>query len=173
MSNTIPETSLSADTFRYVRYQLRGRRGLVVAGTALGGPALWFGWPWLVAAGLAPILIAIAPCAVMCAVGARTMKACGTKNATDASSAPLSRPRHQVCGSLADSDPSVQIGAPIATRQSVTTGAANGQAKQRRRAIDRERKSPPLRRPREVLRLLAFAQNDLMRSSFRHLRCVL
>lgn len=115
MSNTIPETSLSADTFRYVRYQLRGRRGLVVAGTALGGPALWFGWPWLAAAGLAPILIAIAPCAVMCAVGACTMKACGTKNATDASSAPLSRPGHQVCGSLADSDPSVQTGAPIAT----------------------------------------------------------
>jgi hypothetical protein len=115
MSNSIPETSPSADILRYMRYRLRGRRGMVIAGTALGAPALWFGWPWLVAAGLAPILIAVAPCAVICVVGVCTMKACGTKNATDASSAPLPRPRHQASGPLADSNPAVQTGEPIAT----------------------------------------------------------
>jgi hypothetical protein len=89
MSNSIPETSLAADVFRYVRYQLRGRRGLVAAGLSVGAAALWFGWPLLVVAGLAPILLALAPCAIMCAVGVCTMKACSTGSATDAARAPI------------------------------------------------------------------------------------
>ena len=46
-----------------------GRRGwLVLAAAALGaGGAL--NWGWLTAIGLAPILIAVAPCAVMCGLG--------------------------------------------------------------------------------------------------------
>ncbi len=39
---------------------------------ALGGATaagLWLGWPAMVAAGVAPILIGLAPCAVMCALG--------------------------------------------------------------------------------------------------------
>ena len=32
----------------------------------LGGAALWLGWPWLVVAGIAPILITILPCLIMC-----------------------------------------------------------------------------------------------------------
>ena len=31
-------------------------------------------WGWLVAAGIAPILIALAPCAIMCALGLCAMK---------------------------------------------------------------------------------------------------
>ncbi len=31
--------------------------------------SLYLGWPWLVAAGLAPFILAMAPCAVMCSVG--------------------------------------------------------------------------------------------------------
>ena len=34
-----------------------------------GGGALFFGWDWLVAAGLATFIVALAPCAVMCALG--------------------------------------------------------------------------------------------------------
>ncbi len=75
MSNSVSETSLSADIFRYIRHQLRGRRGLIVAAVALGIPALWIGWPWLVVAGVAPLLIALAPCAIMCALGVCAMKA--------------------------------------------------------------------------------------------------
>ena len=46
-----------------------GRRTwLVVAAMAmLGGVAL--NWSWLVAVGIAPLLLAIAPCAAMCALG--------------------------------------------------------------------------------------------------------
>jgi len=34
-------------------------------------------WGWLVAAGVAPILIAAAPCAIMCALGLCAMKMMG------------------------------------------------------------------------------------------------
>jgi hypothetical protein len=78
MNESVPETSLTTDILRYLRYQLRGRRGLVASGLGAAAVSLWFGWPWLAAAGLAPILVAIAPCAIMCALGFCTMKACST-----------------------------------------------------------------------------------------------
>jgi hypothetical protein len=34
-------------------------------------------WGWLVAAGIAPILIAVAPCAIMCGLGLCAMKMMG------------------------------------------------------------------------------------------------
>lgn len=47
-----------------------GSRG-VLALLALGivGAGLALNWSWLVAAGIAPILLALAPCAAMCALG--------------------------------------------------------------------------------------------------------
>ncbi len=96
MSNSVPETSLSADIVSYVRYQLRGRRGLIAAGVGLGIPALWFGWPWLVAVGVAPLLIAFAPCAIMCAIGACTMRAGSNANTGQASCCDPSQPSDEV-----------------------------------------------------------------------------
>jgi hypothetical protein len=69
MTTSARETTLTQDIGSYLRHQLRGWRGLVAAAVVLAAPALWFGWPWLVAAGLAPLLLAMAPCAVMCALG--------------------------------------------------------------------------------------------------------
>jgi hypothetical protein len=45
------------------------RNRLVLAGSAvvIGGAAL--NWGWLTAIGVAPILLAMAPCGIMCAVG--------------------------------------------------------------------------------------------------------
>lgn len=83
-----PDTSLTRDIGRYVRYQLRGWRGMIAAAVVLAAPALWFGWPWLVAAGLAPLLIAMAPCAVMCAVGACSMGKSCRKSETDSAESP-------------------------------------------------------------------------------------
>ena len=68
-TSSAPDTSLAQDIGHYLRYQLRGRRGLIVASIGLALPALWFGWPWLVMAGIAPLIIAFAPCAIMCAFG--------------------------------------------------------------------------------------------------------
>lgn len=46
----------------------RPRTWLLVAAVALmAGAAL--NWSWLVAAGIAPLILSIAPCAVMCALG--------------------------------------------------------------------------------------------------------
>lgn len=42
------------------------RRLVIPAAIALGGAGLWFGWPWLVVAGLAPFIVALLPCLIMC-----------------------------------------------------------------------------------------------------------
>ena len=46
------------------------RRNLLMGVALAGGAgALVLGWDWLVAAGLATIIVAMAPCLVMCALG--------------------------------------------------------------------------------------------------------
>jgi len=45
------------------------RAGMLGVGGAATLAALALGWPWLVAAGLAPLILAFAPCAAMCALG--------------------------------------------------------------------------------------------------------
>ena len=77
------ETSLTQDLVDALRYWLRGRRGLIALTVAalLAGAAL--SWNWLVAAGIAPILLALAPCAAMCAFGLcmtkKDGKSCSTR----------------------------------------------------------------------------------------------
>lgn len=63
------DASLGRDLLYAARYYLRNRWVLLVLGSAvfIGGAAL--NWGWLVAIGLAPILLSLAPCAIMCAVG--------------------------------------------------------------------------------------------------------
>lgn len=63
------ERPLGPDILNAVRYYLSGRRGLIALATVaiVGGLAL--NWSWLVAIGVAPLLVAIAPCLVMCALG--------------------------------------------------------------------------------------------------------
>lgn len=46
------------------------QRPLLIGGAALAVPvALYAGWDWLVAAGLATTVLALAPCLAMCALG--------------------------------------------------------------------------------------------------------
>jgi hypothetical protein len=58
----------------FTRYWLSGRRGLVIGGLAVVIAGLALGWNWLSAIGVAPVILSLAPCAVMCAVGACAMK---------------------------------------------------------------------------------------------------
>lgn len=67
---------------------LHNRRALMIAAAvvlAVGGLAL--GWNWLVAVGLAPVLIAALPCVAMCAVGLCAMgkgnQSCSKSDAGD------------------------------------------------------------------------------------------
>ena len=47
-----------------------GRRTvLLLAAVILSSGAAALGWPWLVAAGIAPLILAIAPCVAMCTLG--------------------------------------------------------------------------------------------------------
>jgi hypothetical protein len=69
-STTTAEPSLGRDVLRAARYYLGSRWALlglaslaVIAGLAFGG------WGWLVAAGLAPVILSTLPCLVMCAFG--------------------------------------------------------------------------------------------------------
>ena len=51
------------------RHYLFNRKVLIALALAIAGVGLALSWNWLVAAGIAPILLAIAPCAAMCALG--------------------------------------------------------------------------------------------------------
>jgi hypothetical protein len=83
---------LSQDVLYALRYYLGGRRGLIAlaGGAAIAGVAL--NWSWLVALGLAPLLIALAPCAVMCALGLCAMRMAGKSGASESDAPPATLP---------------------------------------------------------------------------------
>lgn len=60
---------VSRDLYLLARYYLGQRRVQLVLAASFLGAGAWFKWDWLVAAGAAPLLLAIAPCAVMCLMG--------------------------------------------------------------------------------------------------------
>ena len=63
-------TSLTISRWnRYLPTWLQGTRGVILAAVAVAGGGAALGWPWLVAIGVAPILLSVLPCAVMCALG--------------------------------------------------------------------------------------------------------
>ncbi|MGQ0485099.1 MAG: hypothetical protein ACT4SY_07100 [Hyphomicrobiales bacterium] len=61
--------SLAQDVLYAARYYLGGRTGLILIAAAAIGLGAWSNWGWLVAAGLAPLLLTVLPCAAMCALG--------------------------------------------------------------------------------------------------------
>ena len=61
--------SLARDLGHAARYYLGRPRILSILAAIAIVAGLAFNWSWLVAAGLAPILISILPCLIMCAVG--------------------------------------------------------------------------------------------------------
>jgi hypothetical protein len=63
------EPSLVHTGFALLRHYLGGRVGLIVLTVALLAAGVATSWSWLVAAGIAPLLLALAPCAAMCAIG--------------------------------------------------------------------------------------------------------
>ena len=74
------ETSLTKDAINLGRYYvwratnwaqpyLGNRRAMIFLAVAVLGAGAALNWSWLVAIGIAPILLAVAPCAAMCALG--------------------------------------------------------------------------------------------------------
>ena len=56
-----------------IRRLVSGRRGMLVLGGLALAAGVAFKWNWLVAAGVAPLVIGLLPCAVMCALGVGCM----------------------------------------------------------------------------------------------------
>ena len=78
-SNTTKTTdaSLARGWLHVVRYYLGNRWVLLAFGALVLIIGAAFNWGWLVAAGVAPILLALAPCAIMCALGLCAVKMIG------------------------------------------------------------------------------------------------
>ena len=79
---TTPDTktadvSLTRGWLQFARHYLGRRWVLLLLGGLVLAIGAYLNWGWLVAAGVAPILIAVAPCAIMCALGLCAMKMTG------------------------------------------------------------------------------------------------
>jgi len=64
-----PDSSLTRDVIHAARYYLGSRRGLLILAIIAVVAGATFNWNWLVATGLAPIILTALPCAVMCGLG--------------------------------------------------------------------------------------------------------
>ena len=83
----LPATTLTQDIGAFARYWLRDRRVQIALAVAVVAAGAALNWGWLVAVGVAPLLLSLAPCAVMCALGVCMMGRGGrgscSKEATD------------------------------------------------------------------------------------------
>lgn len=80
MSETLPHTETTV--VRPWRPQF-GQRSLILASMAIVGAGLYLNWGWVTAIGAAPLILALAPCAVMCGLGVCAMcksKSCDNKS---------------------------------------------------------------------------------------------
>jgi|SRR5579864_4625214 hypothetical protein len=62
----------------WLRQYVGGRWSLVLLFVAILTAAASLNWGWLVAAGIAPLILAVVPCAAMCALGLCINKVGGT-----------------------------------------------------------------------------------------------
>lgn len=78
------ELTLTESVVALLRHYFGGRKGLILLTVVASGTGMYFNWGWLVAAGVAPILLAVAPCAVMCGLGLCMNKMCGKSDSAQA-----------------------------------------------------------------------------------------
>lgn len=48
---------------------ISGKRGMILAAVVIAGVGVFLNWSWLVAVGVAPLLLTALPCVAMCALG--------------------------------------------------------------------------------------------------------
>jgi hypothetical protein len=83
------ETTLTQDLLHAARYYLGGRRGFIILAAVAIIAGLALNWSWLVAAGIAPILLGVLPCLAMCALGLCMHRAGGKSCSASAENAKL------------------------------------------------------------------------------------
>ena len=67
------QNSLARNLTSVARSVLSNRFGLLAIAAGAIGLTAYSSWGWLVALGLAPLLLSVAPCVAMCALGMCTM----------------------------------------------------------------------------------------------------
>lgn len=67
--NTSPDRTFGGELIYAARYYLRDRRVQIALAAILVGGGLAFNWGWVVAIGVAPLILSVLPCVVMCALG--------------------------------------------------------------------------------------------------------
>jgi hypothetical protein len=97
---TATRPSLAQDWLNALRYWLRGRNGVIalIVLAVVTGAAL--NWSWLVAVGIAPVLITVLPCAAMCALGLCMNKMAGGSCSTETDSVETPKSDARVVASL-------------------------------------------------------------------------
>ena len=91
-STKVAKASPARDLLDAARHYLGGRRALLILaiGALIGGIAL--NWNWLVAAGVAPLLLTALPCLVMCGLGLCMNKLIGGSCAPEPTQTKASEP---------------------------------------------------------------------------------
>jgi hypothetical protein len=102
---TAARPSLARDWLNALRYWLRGWNGVIalIVLAVVFGAAL--NWSWLVAVGIAPLLITVLPCAAMCALGVCMNKMAGGSCSTETRSIEMPKPDARVVASLEAGEP--------------------------------------------------------------------
>ena len=67
--DTNPASSFGGELLYAVRYYLRDRRVQIALAVLLAGGGLALNWGWVVALGIAPLILGALPCVAMCAFG--------------------------------------------------------------------------------------------------------
>lgn len=94
-------SSLIREWLYALRYWLGGRTGVIVSLGLLAAVGLVLGWSWLVAVGIAPLLVAVLPCAAMCALGVCAGRLGGGSCSSEAEAkAPSPEPRADIQTSM-------------------------------------------------------------------------
>lgn len=105
------DSSLARDLLYAARYYLWRPRVLLTLATIAIVAGLALNWSWLVAAGLAPILISTLPCLVMCAFGVCVMCRSGEKHSAPVrDAADLASPPATLAVSATDKSPTGTAG---------------------------------------------------------------
>lgn len=111
--------SFARDLLYAARYYLWRPRVLLAIAAAAIAAGLVFNWSWLVAVGLAPILISTLPCLVMCAFGVCMMCRSGDKHSASIRDVADAPSRSAGFAVSAIGKPSMGIGSPTSAPQSI------------------------------------------------------
>jgi hypothetical protein len=137
----VAKPSLAQDWLYALRYWLRGPKGIavLVVSALVVGAAL--NWSWLVAVGIAPLLVTTLPCAVMCGLGLCINKMAGGSCATSArADAPMPEVDRQTAAAPEpDQGPSVPLTAEADPLPGHSTVGAVEPAPDRQPQVPKER----------------------------------